>query len=142
MAEAGERLFRAFTVGYLATLRADGAPRIHPVTVTLHDGGLFIVAVAGTAKAADLRRDPRFALHSFPRLPTEDSWDDEEFTVAGTARRVEDRSVRDAVLTVHNDSVADDDPLFELRPERVFHKVRRDGSLQHETWKATPSADR
>jgi hypothetical protein len=135
LAKAGEALFRAFTVGYLATLRQDGAPRIHPVTVTLHEGGLYICAVAGKAKAADLSRDGRYALHRFPRFPTEQAWDDEEFTVAGVARRVEDRGVRESVLAVHNDTVAEDDALFELHPERAFHKWRPAGALRHETWR-------
>jgi Pyridoxamine 5'-phosphate oxidase len=135
LAAAGAALFRAFTVGYLATIRPDGSPRIHPVTVTLHDGGLFVNAQAGTFKAADLERDGRFALHSFPRAWTADSWDDEDFQVAGRVRLVEGAERRAAVRAVHNDAIAEDDRLFELLPERAFHKSRPEGQLSHRTWR-------
>jgi hypothetical protein len=83
LAAAGERLFRAFTIGYLATLRRDGAPRIHPVTVTLVGHGLYVSTMRSSRKAADLRRDGRYALHAFPRLQGPDEWEDEEFMVGG-----------------------------------------------------------
>jgi hypothetical protein len=40
IAERGGALLRDFTLGYLATLRRDGSPRVHPVTVTIADTGL------------------------------------------------------------------------------------------------------
>jgi hypothetical protein len=135
LAAAGAALFRAFTVGYLATIRPDGSPRIHPVTVTLHEGGLFVNAQAGSYKAADLERDGRFALHSFPRAWTDDSWDDEEFLVVGRVRLVEDVERRAAVRAVHTDAIAEDDRLFELLPDRAFHKSRPEGRLRHRTWR-------
>jgi hypothetical protein len=135
LAAAGESLFRAFTIGYLATLRADGSPRIHPVTITLHDGGLFAFPIAGSAKAADLARDPRYALHSFPRAWSDEGWDDEELTISGRALLVKDVARRAAVVAAHNDSVGADDPLYELLIERVFHKSRDGGRVQHATWR-------
>jgi hypothetical protein len=135
IAAAGEDLLRAFTVGYLATVRPDGSPRIHPVTVTLHDGGLFVNALAGTLKAADLDRDGRYALHSFPRPWSKAGWDDEELMLAGRARLVTEPMRRAAVIAVHNDAVAQDDLLFELHIERAFHKARPGGVLRHETWR-------
>jgi hypothetical protein len=135
LAAAGEDLFRAFTVGYLATIRPDGSPRIHPVTVTIHDGGLFVNAQSGSYKAADLERDGRFALHSFPRAWTDSSWDDEEFLVVGRVTPVAAGARREAVRAVHNDAMADDDRLFELLPERAFHKSRGGGEVRHRTWR-------
>jgi hypothetical protein len=87
LAGGGERLFRAFTLAYLATVRRDGGPRVHPVTITVHDGRLYAFLVRGTPKRADLLRDPRYALHSFPSFPggTTDSYVDEEVVVFGTA---------------------------------------------------------
>jgi hypothetical protein len=136
MAAAGTDLFRAFTIGYLATVRGDGAPRLHPVTVTLHQGQLYIFALARTHKAGDLRRDGRYALHSFPRFPDDQVWSDEEFMVGGEAVEVGDPQERAAVLAVHDDTVAADDPLFRLSVERAFHKVRREGTVVHTAWKA------
>ena len=138
MAAAGESLFRAFTVGYLATIRPDGSPRVHPVTVTLHDGGLYISTVVGTRKAYDLRRDGRFALHAFPRFPDDAGWHDEEFMVGGRAEEVVGPEHRAAVLAVHNDVVGADDPLWHLLLDRAMHKHRVDGQAVIERWRARP----
>jgi Pyridoxamine 5'-phosphate oxidase len=135
LAAAGESLFGAFTVAYLATLRRDGAPRIHPVTVTLYDGGLYMFALAGSYKAADLVRDPRFALHSFPRAWSDLGWDDEELAVSGRANPVDGADHRASVAIAHNDAVGDGDRLFELSVERAFHKRRDAGVLRHESWR-------
>ena len=48
----------------LATLRRDGAPRISGIEVTIEAGDLWTGSMAGSRKTDDLRRDPRFALHS------------------------------------------------------------------------------
>jgi hypothetical protein len=48
----------------LATVRADGAPRISGIECVFEDGELVFGSMAGARKGADLRRDPRFALHS------------------------------------------------------------------------------
>ncbi|HEY7591246.1 MAG TPA: GNAT family N-acetyltransferase [Candidatus Limnocylindrales bacterium] len=138
LAAAGEALFRAFTVGYLATIRPDGSPRVHPVTVTLHEGGLYVSTVAGTRKAYDLRRDGRFALHAFPRLPDDTGWNDEEFMVGGRAEEVADRDERAAVLSVHNDTVAAEDPLWHLLLDRAMHKHRVDGRAVIDRWRGSP----
>ncbi len=142
LAAAGEERFRAFTVGYLATVRPDGSPRVHPVTVTLHAGGLYISTIRGTRKAYDLRRDGRFALHAFPRLPDASGWHDEEFMVGGRAEEVVDRAERAAVLEVHNDTVSPRDPLWQLLLDRVMRKHRIDGVARIERWRAAPERPR
>jgi hypothetical protein len=136
LAVEGERLFRAFTLGYLATVRANGSPRLHPVTVTLHDGDLYVFPLPGTPKERDLLRDGRFALHSFPSLPdrTLDSFVDEEFVCAGRATEVDDEELRAAVTAVHNDSVGLDHRLFRLELDRAFLKLRRAGSRTQQAW--------
>jgi hypothetical protein len=50
----------------LATLRADGSPRVSGSEVDRHDGDLYLGSMPSARKAADLQRDPRFALHSAP----------------------------------------------------------------------------
>src|SRR4051812_2316377 len=47
----------------LATLRADGAPRISGTEIELSDGELFIGSMPRARKALDLLRDPRLAIH-------------------------------------------------------------------------------
>ena len=48
----------------MATLRADGSPRISGIEVTISDGELWIGGLDGSRKFDDLRRDPRVAIHS------------------------------------------------------------------------------
>jgi hypothetical protein len=48
----------------LATLRADGSPRVSGLEPFFHDGELWFGMMPASIKAADLRRDGRFALHN------------------------------------------------------------------------------
>ncbi len=48
----------------LATLRADGSPRLSGIEVTFRDGELWLGMMPGSRKSLDLRRDPRLELHS------------------------------------------------------------------------------
>src|ERR1044071_6114438 len=48
----------------LATIRADGFPRISPMEPRIFEDQLWIMGMPGTAKFRDLARDPRFCLHS------------------------------------------------------------------------------
>lgn len=50
----------------LATLRADGSPRVSGLETEFSDGELGFGSMPCARKGADLRRDPRFALHSAP----------------------------------------------------------------------------
>ncbi len=49
---------------FLATIRADGFPRISPMEPAIFDGRLILVGMPNTSKFRDLERDPRFALHT------------------------------------------------------------------------------
>jgi pyridoxamine 5'-phosphate oxidase-like protein len=57
------RLFEAGRHKTIATLRADGSPRISGIECEFADGELTFGSMAGARKGADLKRDPRFALH-------------------------------------------------------------------------------
>ena len=48
----------------LATLRADGSPRISPMEPRLFEGRLWLIGMPDTTKFRDLARDPRFCLHT------------------------------------------------------------------------------
>ncbi len=48
----------------LATLRADGSPRVSGIEARFSDGELWLAGMPRSVKFADLRRDPRMALHS------------------------------------------------------------------------------
>src|SRR5690242_21883098 len=69
MAEAGARLLYQYgpqALAFLATIRPDGGPRLHPVCPTLFDDRLLLGIVDASPKCADLVRDPRCALHTLP----------------------------------------------------------------------------
>lgn len=101
--------------GYLATIRKDGAPRIHPVNVAIVEGRL-VVFIGRSPKLADLRTDGRFALHS---TGSEDESD--EIAITGLAvERDQDAAFRAACAAAMGWQVADDNVLFELRLESVL----------------------
>lgn len=81
----------AFAVGRhctIATLRADGSPRISGTEVEFEDGLVYLGTPADARKAADIRRDPRVAIHSPTRDPRPDgSWPGEA-KVSGVAVEV------------------------------------------------------
>jgi hypothetical protein len=64
-------LFDAHKHKTIATLRADGAPRISGIETVFEDGELVFGSMPKARKGADLRRDPRFALHSATVDPVE-----------------------------------------------------------------------
>jgi hypothetical protein len=71
----------------IATLRADGAPRISGIECEFADGDLRFGSMGGARKAADLERDARFALHG-PTVHPEDGHEREwpgEAKIAGRA---------------------------------------------------------
>lgn len=77
LAAAVRRLLEAHKHKTIATLRRDGAPRISGTEADFRDGDLWLGSMWMARKALDLRRDPRFALHSASDDPPEDdpsSW--------------------------------------------------------------------
>ena len=82
-----QRLFDAGRHKTIATLRADGSPRISGIECEFADGDLRFGSMADARKGADLARDPRFALHgptSHPVEGKESEWPGEA-KVAGRA---------------------------------------------------------
>ena len=96
LAEPGRALLYQVGVGlaYLATTRPDGAPRLHPMCPVMHDAGLFAFIIP-SPKQRDLRRDGRYALHSFPCEDNEDA-----FSCAGKTRLVTDVGLRSELGSV------------------------------------------
>jgi hypothetical protein len=66
-------LFDAHRHKTIATVRADGSPRISGIETAFEDGELVFGSMPNARKGADLRRDPRFALHSATVDPIEGS---------------------------------------------------------------------
>ena len=64
-------LFDAHRHKTIATLRADGSPRISGIETAFDKGELVFGSMPNARKGADLARDPRFALHSATVDPIE-----------------------------------------------------------------------
>ena len=80
-------LFDAGRHKTIATLRADGSPRISGIECEFTDDDLRFGSMAGARKGADLHRDPRFALHGptfHPEEGKESEWPGEA-KIAGRA---------------------------------------------------------
>jgi hypothetical protein len=117
IAAAARRLLwiPGFGLGYLATVRPDGGPRIHPVNVAIVDGHL-VTFIVPSPKLSDVRRDGRFALHA-PGSET----DNDEAAITGRAiERDGDAAFRTAAAAALPFTVADDSVLFELALETVL----------------------
>jgi len=121
-------------LGYLATIRADGGPRVHPISPAVLDGRLYAFVLRRSPKSADLLRDPRYALHSWPLPFSDDGFDDEELAFTGRARLVEDEELHRRV----GQAVGDDPAkgiVLDLDIETALHKHRR-GGLTYDVWRA------
>src|ERR1700741_3941426 len=71
LAQSVRGVFDAYKHKTNATPRADGSPRISGIEAVFEDGELVFGSMAHSRKGADLRRDPRFALHSATVDPVE-----------------------------------------------------------------------
>jgi len=100
-------LFDAHKHKTIATLRADGSPRISGIEAVFEDGELVFGSMPRARKGVDLRRDARFALHSATVDPVEGAEKDwpGEAKIAGRAVLTEgkdsDRFVVDVTEVVH-----------------------------------------
>jgi Pyridoxamine 5'-phosphate oxidase len=78
--EFAERVRMLFISGRhktIATLRGDGSPRISGIECEFVDGEIRFGSMSGSRKSADLKRDPRFALHGptfHPEPGKESDW--------------------------------------------------------------------
>jgi hypothetical protein len=98
-AERVRALFDAHRHKTIATLRADGSPRISGIEAAFEDGELVFGSMPHARKGADLRRDPRFALHS----ATVDAVDGSESHWPGEAK-ISGRAVAARPATEGSDS--------------------------------------
>jgi len=122
-------------VAYLATLKKDGSPRLHPVTPFIRNGMLFIFTEPSSPKISDLRRDDRYALHcSVDREKGEPLI---EFLVAGTAKIINDDSVRAEAMNIAASPVLTNDyALFEFQIDNVLVvEYDNDGNRSVQRWK-------
>lgn len=97
-AERVRALFDAHRHKTIATLRADGGPRISGIESAFEDGQLVFGSMPKARKGADLLRDPRFALHS----ATVDPVEGHEAQWPGEAK-ISGRAIHDGPITAGPD---------------------------------------
>jgi hypothetical protein len=93
-AERVRALFDAHRHKTIATVRADGSPRISGIEASFEGGELVFGSMPNARKGVDLRRDPRFALHSATVDPIEGS----EAQWPGEAK-ISGRAIADGPIT-------------------------------------------
>jgi hypothetical protein len=112
---AGRELLYRVGVGlaFLSTVRRDGGPRLHPICPVLTDSAMYAFIIP-SPKCDDLRRDPRYALHSFPTDDNEDA-----FYVSGTAQVVDDPKLRAALTR----QFLDERPTINLSQDELAEQI-------------------
>jgi hypothetical protein len=112
MAEAGRALLYQFGVGlaFLATVRLDGGPRLHPVCPTLVDDQLYAAILNASPKCGDLARDARYALHTLPGPEVDD-----EFYLTGSVALADSAGIEACERGLARDGVhSGDHTVFEF----------------------------
>ena len=115
-AEGVRAAFDAHGHKILATLRADGSPRVSGIEASLTGGQLWLAGMPRSAKFADLRRDPRMALHSGSDEPDTFTADAK---VSGRAVEVTDPGERSAFATATGNPADGDYELFRIDLQQV-----------------------
>jgi hypothetical protein len=125
-------------ITYLATLKKDGAPNLHPVTPFIGGGMLFMFTEPSSPKITDLRRDSRYALHS--SVARGEGEPLVEFLLTGGARIIEDPSVRaEAMKIAASPVVIEAYVLFEFLVERaLLIEYDQDGKRNIQRWQVHP----
>jgi len=100
-------LFDAGRHKTIATLRADGSPRISGIECEFEDGELRFGSMTGARKGADLVRDPRFALHG----PTVHPEEGKEAEWPGEAK-IAGRAIADGPVSTDGDGDAPEGEMF------------------------------
>jgi pyridoxamine 5'-phosphate oxidase-like protein len=131
-------LFDARRHKTIATLRADGSPRISGIETEFVEGELRFGSMTAARKGADLARDPRFALHCASDDPAEGNeraWPGDA-KIAGTAVRAGQvaggpegdlfhAGIGEVVLT-HLDEAATKLVIESWTPARGMRRIERD----------------
>lgn len=144
LARQGADLLYHYGVGlaYLATVRPDGGPRLHPMCPLLTETGLYAFIVP-SPKQRDLHRDGRYAMHSFPLDDNEDA-----FYLSGMASHLSDSRVRARLAQQFADERSDpavpppgeEQHLFEFHVQAAMltrTTGHGDPEPQHAIWRAS-----
>lgn len=135
LAAFGEQRFGG-GVAYLGTLRADGGPRVHPVTPIVGDQ-LYLFMEPTSPKGKDLLRDPRYTLHCAVENMEGGGG---EFYVRGRATLVDDGAAREAAVRAAPYTPQERHILFALSVEYAFVNTYEAGNPGPRRWEEAPPA--
>jgi hypothetical protein len=137
LAEFGRLRFQS-GVAYLGTLRADGGPRVHPVTPIIGEQ-LFLFMEPTSPKGKDLQRDARYTLH----CSVEDSGGGGgEFYIRGRARLTTDPDLRAQAVRAASYTPQDHYVLFVFTIEFAFMNRYVEGTPTPRRWPSPEQAVR
>ena len=118
---------------YLATVRTDGLPRVHPVTPIIAEGHLFLFMEPTSPKGKDLERDARYTLHCSVE---NSSGGDGEFYVRGRASLTSDPLMRQQAVQASSYAPAEQYVLFVFTIEFAFMNNYVDGKPDTRRWQS------
>src|SRR5690349_3988039 len=117
-------------VAYLGTIRADGGPRVHPVTPIIGDQ-LFLFMEPTSPKGKDLQRDPRYTLHC---SVANSSGGDGEYYVRGRGTFSQDPLIREQAVHASSYKPADHYIVFVFTVEFAFMNQYVNGNPTVRRW--------
>lgn len=126
----GERLNGQ--VAYLATVRKDGSPRVHPMTPIIGQGHLFVFMEPTSPKGHDLQRDGRYAIHC---SVSDNSGASGEFIITGHAYLIRDPELRALAARLASYTPADRYILFEFDIETAASTIYPSDRPVRQSWK-------
>ena len=119
-------------VAYLATVRKDGSPRVHPMTPIIGQGHLFVFMEPTSPKGHDLQRNGRYAIHC---SVSDTSGASGEFIVTGQAHLIHNPELRALAVRLASYTVAERYVLFEFDVESAASTTYPDDQPVRLTWK-------
>lgn len=120
-------------VAYLATIKKDGSPRVHPMTPIIGAGHFFVFMEPTSPKGHDLMRDSRYSVHC---SVSDTSGESGEFYASGNAHLIETAEQRAVAVQVCPYAPAERYILFELEIAQVVSTLYPDGKPVRTRWQA------
>ncbi len=131
LAAWGESRLNRSRVAFLATIAADGTPRVNPVTPVICEGHLLLFIAPTSPKVDNLRRNGLYAMHSLIDNP---SGIGGEFSIKGTATLIADAEMRERAIDAHCYTPSEDYVLFELSIDAALARDYEEGALIQNRW--------
>ncbi len=123
-------------LAYLATVRDDAKPRLHPVTPIIGAGHCFLFVEPSTPKAKDLLKSGWYSLHC---AMNDSSGSSGEFILNGQVQAVTDSALRALAESISSYRPAARTVLFELAIHEAHAIDYRFGRPHRRRWPAIAS---